>query len=44
MNIFQNKGNELKKLLIIFIVLSVSASSLYSQNKIIKGRVIDDNL
>jgi hypothetical protein len=44
MNIDQNKGNEMKKLLIIFIVLSVSTCSLYSQNKIIKGRVIDDNL
>jgi len=34
----------MKKLLIIFIVLSVSTCSLYSQNKSIKGRVIDDNL
>lgn len=33
----------MKKLLIICIVL-VSTSSLYSQNKTIKGRVIDDNL
>jgi hypothetical protein len=32
------------KELIIFIVLSVSTCSLYSQNKTIKGRVIDDNL
>jgi len=37
------KDNEMKKLLIICIVL-VSTSSLYSQNKTIKGRVIDDNL
>jgi len=34
----------MKKLLIIYIVLGVSTSSLYSQNKTIKGRVIDDNL
>lgn len=34
----------MKKLLIVFIVLSLSAGSLYSQNKTIKGRVIDDNL
>ena len=34
----------MKKLLILFIVLSVSICSLYSQNKTIKGRVIDDNL
>jgi hypothetical protein len=39
-----NKDNEMKKLLIVFIVLSVSTCSLYSQNKTIKGRVIDDNL
>lgn len=32
------------KELIIFIVFSVSTCSLYSQNKTIKGRVIDDNL
>jgi len=44
MNIDHNKDNEMKKLLIIFIVLSVSTCSLYSQNKSIKGRVIDDNL
>ena len=44
MNIDQKKDNEMKKLLIIFIVLSVSTCSLYSQNKTIKGRVIDDNL
>ena len=44
MNIDHNKDNEMKKLLIIFIVLSVSTCSLYSQNKTIKGRVIDDNL
>ena len=34
----------MKKLLIILIVLSVSTCSLYSQNKTIKGRVIDNNL
>jgi len=34
----------MKRLLIIFIVLSVSTYGLYSQNKTIKGRVIDDNL
>lgn len=34
----------MKKLLIILIVLSVSVCSLYSQNKTIKGRIIDDNL
>ena len=34
----------MKKILIIFIVLSVSTCSLYSQNKTIKGRVTDDNL
>lgn len=33
----------MKKLLIILIVLSVSAYSLYSQNKTIKGRVISDD-
>jgi len=33
----------MKKLLILFIVLSVSACSLYSQNKTIKGRVISDD-
>ena len=44
MNIDHNKDNEMKKLLIIFIVLSVSTCSLYSQNKTIKGKVIDDNL
>lgn len=32
----------MKKLLIIFIVLSVSTCGLYSQNKTIKGRVISD--
>jgi hypothetical protein len=32
----------MKKLLILFIVLSVSTCSLYSQNKTIKGRVISD--
>jgi hypothetical protein len=33
----------MKKLLILFIILSVSACSLYSQNKTIKGRVISDD-
>ncbi len=33
----------IKKLLILFIVISVSTSSLYSQNKTIKGRVISDD-
>jgi len=40
----KENDNEMKKLLIIFIVLYVSSFSLYSQNKSIKGRVIDDNL
>ena len=44
MNIDPKNDNEMKKLLIVFIVLSVSIGSLYSQNKTIKGRVIDDNL
>jgi len=44
MNIDHKKDNEMKKLLIILIVLSVSTCSLYSQNKTIKGRVIDNNL
>ena len=34
----------MKNILIIFIVLSVSTYSLYSQNKTIKGRVISDQL
>jgi hypothetical protein len=38
------KDKEMKKLLIICIVLGVSTSSLYAQNKTIKGRVIDDFL
>ena len=43
MNIYPKKNdNKMKKLLIFFIVLSVSIRSLYSQNKIVKGRVIDD--
>ena len=32
----------MKKLLILFIVLSISTCSLYSQNKTIKGRVITE--
>ena len=43
MNIDQKNINEMKKLLII-IVISFSMSSLYSQNKTIKGRVISDHL
>ncbi|HEY9185820.1 MAG TPA: carboxypeptidase-like regulatory domain-containing protein [Salegentibacter sp.] len=34
----------MKKFLILFIVFSVSASSLYSQHKTVKGRVITDQL
>ena len=34
----------MKKLVIIFIILSVSNCSLYSQNKTIKGRVIAEDL
>lgn len=34
----------MKKLLIIFFALGISAFSAYGQNKIIKGRVIDDFL
>ena len=34
----------MKKSLIICIVLCVSTSILYAQNRIIKGRVVDDNL
>jgi len=44
MNIDHKKDNEMKKILIIFIVLSVSTCNLYSQNKTIKGRVISDQL
>jgi len=45
MNIYPQKNdNKMKKLLILCLVLSFSTSSLYSQNKTIKGRVIDDNL
>ncbi len=33
----------MKKLIIIFIILSVSTGSLYSQNNTIKGRVISDH-
>ena len=42
MNIDHKKDNEMKKLLIICIVFGVSISSLYAQNKTIKGRVISD--
>lgn len=34
----------MKKLLIVFLMIVVLASSLYAQNKTIKGRVIDDDL
>ncbi|MDF3078772.1 MAG: hypothetical protein K0S09_2661 [Sphingobacteriaceae bacterium] len=34
----------MKKLLVVCIVLAFSISSLYSQNRILKGRVIDDDL
>jgi hypothetical protein len=34
----------MKKLLTTYIVLSVSICTLYSQNKTIRGRVVDDNL
>ena len=34
----------MKKIVIAYIVLSVSLGGLYSQNKTIKGRVIDNNL
>jgi hypothetical protein len=38
------KENEMKKLLMIFIVLCVSFFSIYSQDKTIKGRVITEDL
>lgn len=41
-NIDQDKNNEMMKFIIICIVLSVSTCSLYSQSKIIKGRVISN--
>lgn len=45
MNINPKKiANRMKKLIITFIVIVVSTCNLYSQNKTIKGRVIDDNL
>lgn len=44
MNIDQNKNNEMKKLLNIFIFLCVLTYNVHSQNISIKGRVIDDNL
>ncbi len=37
------KKNEMKKILIVFIVYSVSICNLYSQNKTIKGRVISED-
>ena len=42
---YQSKknDNEMKKLLIIFIVFSITKCSLYSQNKTIKGKVISDD-
>ena len=43
MNIHPKKNDhKMKRLLITFIALCVSTSSLYSQNKTIKGRVISD--
>ena len=45
MNIDPKKSdNKMKKLLILFLVLSFSTISLYSQNKTIKGRVIAEDL
>lgn len=43
---FKMKENNIgmKKLLIILIILNVSTCSLFSQNKTIKGRIIDENL
>ena len=38
------KNIDMKKLLILFIVIGISMCNLYSQNKTIKGRVIDDSL
>lgn len=38
-----HKSNKMKKLLIPLFVISVSTSSLYSQNKIINGRVIENH-
>jgi hypothetical protein len=35
--------NRMKKLIITLAVIIVSAGSLYSQNKAIRGRVISDN-
>lgn len=44
MNIYlKNSDNRFKKLIITFIVMVVSACSVYSQNKTIKGRVISDD-
>lgn len=44
-NIDLKKNNlRMKKLLIICLVFSISICSLYSQNRTIKGRIIDDNL
>jgi len=43
MNINPKNNNKMKKILIVFIVLSVSICNLYSQNKTIKGRVISDD-
>jgi hypothetical protein len=44
MSINDKKDSKMKKLLIICLVISFSTISIYSQNKTIKGRVIDDNL
>jgi len=43
MNIDQKNDNEMKKIIIVFIVLSISIFSLYSQNNTIKGRVISED-
>jgi hypothetical protein len=40
----KKNDNKMKKLLILLLVFNVSASSLYSQNKTIKGRVIAEDL
>jgi hypothetical protein len=45
MSIYPKKiENRMKKLLILLLVFNVSASSLYSQSKTIKGRVIAEDL
>ena len=44
MKINPKNENKMKKLVIIFIVLSVSTCGLYAQDKTVKGRVIDKYL